>query len=77
MSGAHARQPERIRLSVWRPLAVLALVGASPPAVLVSGAVEARSAPAPSSAPDLASEALTAAHTVPVHPCRCGTRTGP
>ncbi|MFI9047282.1 hypothetical protein [Streptomyces sp. NPDC053427] len=52
MSGAHARPRESIQAPLWRPLAVLALVGAAPPVAIVSGAVDAHSAPAAIEQPD-------------------------
>ncbi len=74
MSGRHATGG--IRLSIWRPITTLALLGVAPPTVIVSGAVEARSAPAPASA-DLDSQAITAPHATPGHVCRCGARAAP
>lgn len=48
MRGTHARSgPEVIRDSLWRPLSVLALVGLTPPAVIIAGRADAHGAPAP------------------------------
>lgn len=79
MSGSHARpRPESsIRLAVWRPIAALALLGAGGPAVVLVGASDARSAPAPVSSPDVDPGAATTAHHAPRHPCRCGPRSSP
>jgi hypothetical protein len=54
VSGAHARPPEPIRLSVWQPIAWLALAGVGAPAAVVMSAGDAHSAPASVSVPDIA-----------------------
>lgn len=77
MSGLHARveQPSRPGLAV----VLLGLVGLTPPVLILAphAATDALSALPASSAPDLASQALTAAHTAPAYTCRCGDRTIP
>lgn len=63
MSGTHAKPgSEPIRDSLWRPLSLLALIGLTPPAVIVLGPGDARSAPAPTAIeqPDAPSWTTTA-----------------
>ncbi|MFJ9855335.1 hypothetical protein [Streptomyces sp. NPDC101150] len=76
MSGTHARPQPAISVPVWRPIVTLAALGLAPPAAIVAGAAQARSAPAVS-VPDIDLEAAGVAHTTPEHPCRCGTRSSP
>ncbi|MBL1095163.1 hypothetical protein [Streptomyces coffeae] len=48
MSGTHTRPgPALIGDSLWWPLSILALVGLTPPAVILAGRVDAHGAPAP------------------------------
>ncbi|UKY47819.1 hypothetical protein [Streptomyces inhibens] len=76
MSGAHASpRQDSIGVAVWRPIMLLATLGVGAPAAVVSGAVDAHSAPSRATVPDTAAQAAAVGHTAPTRPCRCGTST--